>query len=337
MEKTMQNHTLPEAKSVYPPETAGRLMVTNVPVVLPDDSIKKIEEMLLNKVKEFETINYIYVAHKNGKLAGAISIKDILRQPKTKTVAEFMIKELVTAHPYTDQERVAYLALKNNIKAVPVVDKQGAFLGVVPSDAILAVAYQEAGEDILRLGGVENFHGHKLDDTMKLSVGALLKHRLPWLLIGLLGGVLAAQIIGLFEETLATNLILASFITLIVYMGGATPAQTQAFLIRDLAINPNLKFSHYFFKQLAVILSIAIIATTLIFALGFVFLNDLLIVEILSAALFAAIISSIITGLIVPYIFYSLKMDPANASGPIATILQDIMGVTLYFAIATLL
>ena len=77
----MQNHTLPEAKSVYPPETAGRLMVTNVPVVLPDDSIKKIEEMLLNKVKEFETINYIYVAHKNGKLAGAISIKDILRQP----------------------------------------------------------------------------------------------------------------------------------------------------------------------------------------------------------------------------------------------------------------
>src|SRR3989338_5427876 len=136
MEKTMQNHTLPEAKSVYPPETAGRLMVTNVPVVLPDDSIK-----------------------------------NILRQPKTKTVAEFMIKELVTAHPYTDQERVAYLALKNNIKAVPVVDKQGAFLGVVPSDAILAVAYQEAGEDILRLGGVENFHGHKLDDTMKLSVG----------------------------------------------------------------------------------------------------------------------------------------------------------------------
>ena len=120
-------------------------------------------------------------------------------------------------------------------------------------------------------------------------------------------------------------------------MGGATLAQTQAFLIRDLAINPNLKFSHYFFKQLAVILSIAIIATTLIFALGFVFLNDLLIVEILSAALFAAIISSIITGLIVPYIFYSLKMDPANASGPIATILQDIMGVTLYFAIATLL
>ena len=330
-------HILPEVRSAYPPETAGRLMIANVPIVSPDDTIKKIEEMLLAKVKEFETINYIYAAHKNGKLAGVISIKDILWQPKSRLVSEVMVKEPVVAHPHTDQERVAYLALKNNIKAIPIVDKEDIFLGVVPSDAILAIAYQEAGEDILRLGGVGNFHGHKLDDTMKLSVVALLKHRLPWLLIGLLGGLLAAQIIGLFEKTLEANLILAAFIPLIVYMGGATLAQTQAFLIRDLAINPNLKFSKYFSKQLTVIFSIGLITSALILAFGFIFKNDWLIIEILSAALFAAILSSIITGLIVPYIFYSLRLDPANASGPIATILQDIMGVTLYFLIAALL
>ena len=329
--------TLPEVTSAYPPETAGRLMVTNVPVVSPDDTIKKIEEMLLTKVKEFETINYIYATHKSGRLAGVISIKDILRQPKNRLVSEVMVKEPVVAHPHTDQERVAYLALKNNIKAIPIIDKEDIFLGVVPSDVILTVAYQEASEDIFRLGGVGNLHGHKLDDTMKLSIAALLKHRLPWLLIGLLGGLLAAKIIGLFEKTLEANLILAAFIPLIVYMGGATLAQTQAFLIRDLAINPNLKFNKYFLKQLTVISSIGLITSTLVFAFGFIFLNDWLIIEILSTALFAAILSSIITGLIVPYIFYSLKMDPANASGPVATILQDIMGVTLYFLIAALL
>ena len=141
----------------------------------------------------------------------------------------------------------------------------------------------------------------------------------------------------MFEKTLEANLILAAFIPLIVYMGGATLAQTQAFLIRDLAINPNLKFSKYFSKQLTVIFSIGLITSALILAFGFIFINDWLIIEILSAALFAAILSSIITGLIVPYIFYSLRLDPANASGPIATILQDIMGVTLYFLIAALL
>jgi len=322
-------------KPAYPPETAGRLMINKIPTAQPDNTIKKIEEILLKEVKKFETINYIYLTHKNGKLAGVISIKDILRQPKSTLASEVMIKDLIIAHPYTDQERLASLALKNSIKAVPVVNQEGILLGVVPSDTILRIAYEEADEDIFRLGGIEKFKRSKnLDDTMKLSFITLLKHRLPWLLIGLLGGLLAAQIIGFFEKTLEENLILATFIPLIVYMGGATLAQTQAFLIRDLAINPNLKFSKYFIKQLTVILLIGLIASLIVFLFGFIFFNNLIIVEILTVALFAAIASSILTGLIIPYIFYSCKMDPANASGPIATIIQDILGVTLYFLIA---
>ncbi|HAH04208.1 MAG: Mg2+ transporter [Parcubacteria group bacterium GW2011_GWA2_43_17] len=326
-----------ENKTAYPPQTAGRLMIANVPVVTPDYSLQKIEELLLAKIKDFETVNYIYVIRQNGKLAGVISIKDILRQPKNKLAGAVMARATIVAHPHTDQERVAYLALKNNIKAIPVVDKEEIFLGVVPSDTILKIAYEEADEDILRLGGVKKLSlaGRGADDIIKLSPGTLLKHRLPWLLLGLLGGLLAAKIIGLFAETLETNLILASFIPMITYMGGATLAQTQAFLIRDLAVDPGLKFGQYFLKQLTVILLIGLIAAALFFAVGFFFLPGLAIVEILAAALFAAISSSIVTGLIVPYVFYSLKMDPANASGPVATIIQDIMGVTLYFMIAS--
>lgn len=328
---------LPEVKD-YPADTAGRLMVTNVPVALPDFTIKQIEELLLEKVKKFETINYIYVTYKNGKLAGVISIKDILRQPKRALVSQVMIKDLVMAHPYTDQERVAYLALKKNIKAVPVVDKEGIFLGVVPSDVILEIAYDEAHEDLLSLAGVSRLKSVRegLDDTMGLSLPTLLKHRLPWLLIGMLGGILTAQIIGLFERTLEENIILASFIPLIVYMGGATLAQTQAFFIRDLAINPKLKFSQYLVKQLAITFSIALFTGVIIFLIGRLFYRNIIVVEVLAVALFAAILSSIITGLIVPFVFSRFKLDPANASGPIATIIQDLMGVTLYFVIASL-
>src|SRR3989339_140284 len=312
------------AKNAYPPGSAGRLMIANVPVVLPDFSIKQTEELLLEKVKKFETVNYIYVAHKNGKLAGVISIKDILRQPKNAIISEVMIKDLILVHPYTDQERVVYLALKKNIKAVPVVDKEGIFLGIVPSDVILEIAYDEAGEDLLSLAGVTRLKiNKKLDNTLELPLKTLLKHRLPWLFIGMLGGLLTAQIIGLFEITLAQNIILASFIPLIVYMGGATLAQTQAFFIRDIALSPKLNFAKYFFKQSAITLSIALFISAMLFIFGLLFFDNLEIVQVLAAALFAAILSSIISGLIIPFIFNSLKMDPANASGPIATIIQD--------------
>ncbi len=320
----------------YPPDTAGRLMISNVPIVSPEDTIEKIEEMLMVDIKKFETINYIYVVYKNKKLAGVISIKDILRQPKSKLVSEVMIKNLVIAHPYTDQEKVAYLAFKKNIKAVPIIDKEGTFLGIVPSDKILEIAYDEARQDLLSLAGVANFKS-KIDDTMSLSIPVLLKHRLPWLLLGLLGGILTAQIISMFEETLEKNLILASFIPLIVYMGGATLAQTQAFFIRDMALNPKLKFSQYFFKQLIIILSIALSISLIITLFALIFYNNFAITEVLVAALFSAILISLFTGLIVPYIFSRFKLDPANASGPIATIIQDLLGVSMYFAIASLL
>lgn len=322
----------------YPPETAGRVMITNIPLVSPDDTISKIEEMLLKKVKEFETINYIYVAYKNGKLAGVISIKDILRQPKTKKVSEIMIKNLITAHPYTDQEKVAYLAIKNNIKAIPIIDKDGIFLGIVPFDTILNITYQEAAEDVFRAAGFHNPQGFaKYDNVLTMPIWQSIKHRLPWLLLGLLGGILAAKIVGAFENTLEKNLILAAFIPLIVYMADAVGTQMEAFIIRDFAVSPQLKFSKYFFKQLYVILLIAAITSTVLFLATYLIYGGVIISTILAIGLLAAIISSLLTGLVVPYLFNKLKQDPANASGPVATIIQDLLSVLVYFFIASLL
>ncbi len=317
-----------------PKDVAGSIMTDRVPLASPENTIRTVEEYLLKNVKDIESINYVYVVSKTGRLRGVISIKEIFRQPKNKKVSEVMIKDLATAHPYTDQRRVAQISLRHNIKAVPIVDKDNKFLGAVLSDTILNTIYQEFQEDILHLAGVEK-HKFSIDDVTSLSLFSSLKHRLPWLIIGLFGGILAAQVIGIFEETLAENIILAAFIPLVVYMAGAVGTQVGFFIIRDLAIHSKINFFFYALRQILVVFSIGLVVSFLVFALSLMFYGLWYIALTLALAMFLAILSSIITGLFIPYIFSRFKFDPANASGPVATIIQDLMSVTIYLLVAT--
>jgi magnesium transporter len=167
-----------------------------------------------------------------------------------------------------------------------------------------------------------------LDDVLKIPVGRAVMHRLPWLLIGLGGGVFAARIVEGFQATLSENLFLASFIPLIVYMSDAVGTQMEAFAIRDLAIKSHLHFIKYFIKQFLVVSVIGVILSTTLL------LISLLTSQELQVGLVLSIMSSLATGLLVPYIFARINFDPANASGPIATIIQDLLSVSVYFAIA---
>jgi magnesium transporter len=324
-----------EIKQQYPSHSAGRLAISAVPIVKPNESIAEITARLEKDITQFETINYIYVVDSDKKMMGVLSIKDILRQPKSVTVNEVMIRDFYFVHPYTDQERVALLALKNNIKAVPVVDKQGIFLGVVPSDTILSVLYTEGMEDSMHLAGMPSFTAK--ETFIDLPLKKMLWHRLPWLLLGLLGGVLSAEVVGLFEGTLSENLILASFIPMIMYMGGAVLSQTQAFFIRDLALNPQLNFRKYFVKQLGVIGIIALSVSVVMLIISLLRHQSLAIANVLSIALLAVVCSTMLTSLVIPYIFQKFKFDPADGSGPMSTVVQDLLGVIIYFLVAYLL
>ena len=300
------NEQINEIKHQYPPHSAGRLAITSVPVVSPNDSIAEITTRLEKEIKQFETINYIYVTDTDKKLAGILSIKDILRQPKQTNVGEIMNKNFIFVHPYTHQERVALLALKNNIKAVPVVDKQGIFLGVVPSDTILSVLYTEGMEDSMHLAGVPSFTAR--ETFIDLPIKSLLWHRLPWLLIGLFGGVLSAEIVGLFEGTLSENIILASFIPMIMYMGGSVLSQTQAFFIRDLAINPQLNFRKYFIKQSSIMFIIALSVSVVMLIISLLRHHSFAIANVLGVALFAVVISTMLTSLSFLIYFRNLNL-----------------------------
>ena len=316
-----------------PAESAGRLMVTDVPKVGLGATVGEVREMLAKQTADFNTINYIYIIDESGRFAGVISIKELFRSPAGAKVADLSPRRLVMVRARTDQERVVQLALNNSLKAVPVVNKDQVFLGVVPSDVILEIMQGEYSEDILRMAGVVPLPAH--DNIFNMSLWQSLKHRAPWLVVGLMGGIFAAGIIGRFEELIARNVILASFIPLVVYMADAVGAQMEAFIIRDLAINPGLRFAKYFAKQAAVVITAGLGLSFLLYGVSWLVFGQPLVSLILSVALFSAVLTSLMVGLSIPFLLSRLKFDPANASGPIATIIQDVLSVSAYFLIAS--
>lgn len=325
----------------YPSDSVGRVMTNLVPVVDEDKPVRDIEKMIIKDAQCFDTINYIYIINKSQKLKGIISIKEVFAHPGEVTpVKELMIKdkEIVKVRAHSDQERAALLAIQNNIKAVPVVDKDDEFLGILTSDSILHIVDNEHVEDILRLGGV--YHKGPFSSVLNISIFESLKHRLPWLALGLVGGLLIAGVIKHYELVISAHPILAAFIPMVAYMANAVGTQTQAFIIRDLASSNAsgsiFPFMKYLSKQFYAISAISILISLTLYFLTFLFYGAMGISFVLSVALFFAILSSLFTGLVVPYIFYRAKFDPADASGPIGNIIQDILSVVVYFGVIML-
>lgn len=316
--------------------TAGRIMTEKVPTPNIKDTVGDIEKMILKNINNYDTINYIYILTDQGLLRGAISIKELYRQSKDTPIRQIMNRDLIMARSGTPQERIVYKALKNNIKAVPVVDKEGKFLGVVQSDNILNTLYTETQKDILKFIGV-NFSEKSFEDTMGMSVFHSFKNRFPWLFMGLLGGLFIAKIIGGFEYVLSQNLIIASFIPLIVYMASATGTQMSALITRDLAFDPNFKFFRYFFKQLFVVILISLVISAIFLFINFFVYDQVSLGIVLCVAMFTTMVSSLVTGLMIPYIFNLLKFDPANAGGPVGTIMQDTLSILIYFLVVNML
>lgn len=309
-------------------------MTTRVPVAAPEATIADIERMLLKGAREFESILYVYLVNQAGRLVGVISIKEVFQQQKQLGVNQFMVTDLVTIRPHTDQERAVHLALAHNLKAVPVVARNGAFLGAVLSDTLLQTLYREVSEDMLRLAGIKRSEA-MFDNVLKIPLRKSLEHRIPWLLLGLLGGLLAAGIIGRFEQTLAHNLVLASFIPLMVYMADAVGTQMEAFVIRDLAVSPTFNFLTYLIRHFLVTVLIGCITSALLVTISWFLYGSVKMGLVLGLSLFFAITSSVLTGLCIPYAFGRMHLDPANASGPVATIIQDLLSVTIFFLIAS--
>ncbi|MDI6798698.1 MAG: magnesium transporter [Candidatus Aenigmarchaeota archaeon] len=326
---------MPDGKK-FPPNTAGGKMISTVPIANIGQTISEIEGMLLRTAKNFKTLDYVYVVDEKSRLRGVASIKEILQVPrKSVKIEKIMKKDLVVAHPLTHQETVVYLALKNNIKAVPVVDKENHLLGIVPYDTILQTFHKEVHEDIFRFVGI---HGHieKELNVIKAPTSTMVKARLPWLIVGLVGGMIAASVVGVFENVLGAYLALAMFMPVLVYMSDAIGTQSETLIVRSIAINPKLSIKAYMLREFKVATYLALFCGIFLAIAAMLGLGTYLLGLVVGLSMFLSIIVAVFIATFLPFILRKLKLDPAVATGPFATVITDILTLAVYFSVASI-
>ncbi len=327
--RRLKNATLPK-------DAVGRELLTKVPTAFSNRTVGELLGNLPYLALNTDSIDYIYILNKEEKLTGVISIRELLRSKPDDNIRDVMVKNLVVSHAQVHRKRVAHLAIKHNIKAVPVVDDDNRLLGILSSDKVLSILYDDYRREIYRSASIFNLK-ENFQTILDQGIWRTFLSRIPWILVGLMGGIFAAQIIEAFEVTLAGNIVLAAFIPLIVYVSAAVGTQTQTYLVRDLAFNPKITIIPYALKMLVTSSLIGLICGTLIWGLISLFWSDPQIGSVVGLAAFAAISASTVIAVAVPYTLFMIKQDPASGSGPFATILQDLLSIFIYFAVASVL
>jgi len=326
-----------DTKINLPRKAAGHKMTDKVPVASSEQTIAETREYLIENADKFETINYIYVLSKSKKLRGVLNIKSALSSDLKDKVSKHMETKLVKAHPHSDRERVAHLALKNNIKAVPIIDKDDKFLGVLSSDDVLNIIAHESRSDLLQISGIIMGKNKLLSgDVVESPVSGYLR-RIPWIMVGLFGGIFTANVISRFDGILEKNLMLASFIPLVAYLANAVGNQTQTLLIRNIATQPKFSFLKYSLKQFLVSSLIALTCWSMIVAISFAVWGEGYLGFVVGLSVSFAILTATFFSLFIPKTLDKLDIDPATGSGPFAAVIQDLLSILIYLVTASIL
>jgi magnesium transporter len=309
-------------------EIAAEHATRRVPTAKPTDRIGKLRRSFSGK--HYECASHVAVCDA-GRFLGVLRIEDLLAARDDKTVASLMDREAPTVAPGVDQEIAAWHAVQHGESALSVVDKAGRFVGLIPPHRVIAVLLQEHDEDIARLGGFL-----KASSMARLATVEPLHrrfwHRLPWLLLGLVGAMFAADIVGWFETKLQEKLILAFFIPGIVYLADAVGTQTETIIVRGLSVGVKLRrvVLLEILTGLGIGFALAPVAAPIVLWRW----GDADLALIIGLAIFVTSAIASAVAMALPWLFSRFKLDPAFGSGPLATVIQDLLSILLYFTVA---
>jgi magnesium transporter len=233
--------------------------------------------------------------------------------------------------PETDQEHAASMALEDAVDALPVVDREGRLLGLMPSQALLQVLRQEHVEDLHRLAGIQRETAqarNAIEDSPLRSA----RHRLPWLLVGLAGAMVATAAMAGFESTLQANVAIAFFVPGLVYIADAIGTQSETIAVRGLSLTRS-GIGHLLAGELRTGMLIGATLGLLSFPAILVAFGDARLAAAVATAIFFAGSVAAAIGLLFPWVLARLGRDPAYGSGPVATVIQDILSLLVYFVV----
>ncbi|MCX8031642.1 MAG: magnesium transporter, partial [Thermodesulfovibrionales bacterium] len=314
-------------------DTAGGVMTNEFIAYRQDINVQHAIEMFKRDAEEIETVYYIYIIDDQEKLVGVTSLRELLLANPFTKLSEIMTTKIITVTPDEDVKVISEMLSKYNLVALPVVDDEGYLLGIVTVDDILDIIEQEATDDILKVAGASEIKYGKIEDANPIEV---VKSRIPWLLLCLLGGLISSLVIGKFQPTLASVVVLVSFIPVIMGMAGNAGLQVSTTMVRSIALNSIHNFWKYLSKELLSGLIIALVAGIII-ALAALILKGMPILGlVVGLSMFLSITSSTILAILTPMIAHKIGIDPAVTAGPFVTVFNDILGLTIYFTVATL-
>jgi magnesium transporter len=260
-----------------------------------------------------------------------VPIERLIAAAPETLMADLMDEDPPVVTPDADGERVAWEMVRRNESSVAVVDARGAFQGLVPPHRMLSVLLTEHDEDVARLGGYLA-STRRARQAAEEAIGRRLWHRLPWLLVGLAGAVLSAALVGAFEEQLAEEVLLAFFLPGVVYMSAAIGTQTQTVLIRGFSVGAST--GEVFRRELASGLLLSLVIALAFLPIALAGWGDSGVALGVALALLASSAGATLVAMALPWIFQRIGLDPAFGSGPLATVLQDILTIAIYFAVA---
>jgi magnesium transporter len=316
----------------YHEDTAGGLMAKELVKVNENWTVPTCVRKMRSQAQEVTRVHSIYVVDDNNVLKGRLSLKDLLVAPASAIISDVAIPKVDFVNVNEKSDEVARIMQKYDLDAIPVVDDDMRLLGRITIDDILDVITEEADKDYQLAAGLTD--DVEADDSLL----DLTRARLPWLVLGLFGGLTSASIIGGFDSALNLYPQLFFYTPLIGAMAGNVGVQSSAIIVQGLA-RDNLRGTTFqrLIKEIGLSLINGIILATLVFAMGFIVNQDIKISFTIASSLIIVIIISSLVGTFVPLLLEKKGIDPAVATGPFITTSNDIFGVLIYFSIAKII
>ena len=286
-----------------------------------------------HQAEEVDEVYYVYVVDDDELLKGTISLKKLITNIESIKVKDIYNSDIISVKVDTPSEDVANIMDKYDLVAIPVVDTIGRLVGRITIDDVVEIIREEAEKDYQMVSGITQ------DVESTDTIFLLTKARLPWLLIGLIGGIFGAQVISSHEHDLSQFTQMAFFIPLIAAMGGNVGVQSSSIIVQSIANNTigRESFWRKMLKEFAIAIINGIVLSTLIFLYNYAFSDSYALTISVSISLFVVIIFASLFGTLVPLSLEKFKIDPALATGPFITTVNDIMGLVIYLAIGKMI
>jgi len=309
-------------------QAIDRYLCTRVPIASPTALAGDIRRALVGQ--DWEVTADVAICD-GGRLVGLLEMEKLLSAPEDQSASALMDSDPPVVAPGLDREKAAWKMVQHGESSLAVVDSQGCFLGLVPSKRLLGVLLAEHEEDMARMGGF--LRGASLARTSSQeSVARRLWHRLPWLLLGLLGALVAADLVGSFETQLQANLALAFFIPGIVYLADAVGTQTETLIIRGLSVGVGIR--QVIWREIVTGLLVGLALCLAFFPVALLRWQDAGLALAVSVSILAACSTATVVAMSLPWAFHRLGKDPAFGTGPLATVIQDLLSIVIYLVIS---